>query len=36
VTVTAAGAERQITASEQVTTTAKAFIGEVLRCGPAT
>ena len=35
VTVRASGTDRQITASEQVPTTAKAFIGEVLRCGPA-
>ena len=35
VTVTAPAGERRATASESVTTTARPFIGEVLRCGPA-
>ena len=35
VQVTAADGERQVTASELVRTTARPFIGEVLRCGPA-
>ena len=35
VTVSAPDDERQATASELVTTTARPFIGEVVRCGPA-
>jgi hypothetical protein len=34
VTVTAPDGERRATASEPVPTTARPFIGEVLRCGP--
>ncbi|MFU8849624.1 DUF4307 domain-containing protein [Micromonospora sp. SL1-18] len=35
VTVTAGAGERQVTARREVPTTARPFIGEVLRCRPA-